>query len=477
MGQVFRGGVDTEPVTGQHLQLYREAQAQADQMRIPLLLPVGNPHARLYIAALDGTGNSMANDNPENWSAVARIYDHMETTKPLNIASGYIEGTYTQEGLLRTPERLLDGRFAHSFDERVETAYYDFCVQARQWLIEDPQAQIRMAGVGFSRGAEEVAALQRMVHERGIRDPKDAVLTRDRDKVIQNIEYADRPLLVAPGKTLQMALLYDPVSTGVGDEERAFPGSTLSVLEIGALHERRDMFKNNDHIPPGFSEDRRNLNVDVPGAHSDVGGTYPTNGLGVLNFNMGVSVLNRLSDRPFLEALPVPEDPAQFVIHRSDQHMMGLYGTRGYDADGVRDRLQDQSPRPGIQGKDPIDPELERQVERRTGPQTPIRDSGEASPQQGDGAREDHHPKTGRVQGPAGDLVDRAFAAYMGHDDRALGKVMDEYRLSPAGRIWSQEQQQFSASLREQEQQQTLQREAALAEQKSAAQASPAMRM
>ena len=44
------------------------------------------------------------------------------------------------------------------------------------------------------------------------------------------------------------------------------------------------------------------------------------NGLGALSFNLGVEFLNWLSGRPYLETRPVPEDPAQFVIQRSDQH-------------------------------------------------------------------------------------------------------------------------------------------------------------
>jgi hypothetical protein len=71
MGQAINRGVDTEPATQEDLDTYRQAQAQLDRMRIPVLLPADDPHARLYIAALDGTGNSMLNDNPETWSVVA----------------------------------------------------------------------------------------------------------------------------------------------------------------------------------------------------------------------------------------------------------------------------------------------------------------------------------------------------------------------------------------------------------------------
>jgi hypothetical protein len=461
MGQVSKRGVDADLATQQDLDTYRQAQAQLDQMYIPVLLPADNPHARLYIAALDGTGNSMINDNPDNWSVVAKIHDQIERTKPLNIASGYVEGTFTQEGLLRTPERLSDGRFGHSFDERVETAYYQFCVQARDWLIEDPQAQIRVAGVGFSRGAEQVAALERMIEERGIRDPEGAKVKFDRDNVIQKIEYADKPLLVAPGKTLQAALLLDPVSTGVKDEDRRLPGSNLGTFEISAQHERRNLFKDNDHVPVGFSEDKRNLNVIVAGAHSDVGGTYDRNGLGTLSFNLSVEFLNRLSDQPYLQKRALPDDPAQYVVHRSDQHMHGLYGTRGYDKDGVRDHVEDQSPRPGIQRKDPINPELETQVERRSGP----------TPENPDRSASRDATQIGLQVSLGSPHRDRAYAALKAGDSDEVGRIAAEFAQSPKGQILIDRGDHLLAQRQAQELQQQIEMQQQLDQQRQSEQA------
>lgn len=166
MGTIGRPpGDDAYPADRDDLDSYRRAHAALEQLRVPVLVRSDNPHERLFVAALDGTGNSLYDDKPENWSAVARIFWQIETTQPDNIAAGYVEGTFTQNGVLRTPERLWDGRFAHTFDERVETAYYDLCVQAKRWLDEDPEARIRVAAVGFSRGAEEAAALLRLIEE------------------------------------------------------------------------------------------------------------------------------------------------------------------------------------------------------------------------------------------------------------------------------------------------------------------------
>lgn len=428
------GGVDIEIVGAEGPESYRSAEEALTQLRIPVLLRKDRPHERLYVATMDGTGNSMFDDEPEKWSAVAKLYDQIEHRKPARIAAGYVEGTYTQNGLLKKPEKLWDGRFGHTFDERVETAYLQLCEQAKKWLDEDPLAQVRIAGVGFSRGAEGVAALERMVHERGIRDPLGVKVERDAENLVVCIQYADRPLLVEPGKTPQVALLFDPVSTGVEEHDRRLPPSTLSTLQITAQHERRDLFPSSQHVPPGFSEDHRNYNAWVAGCHSDIGDTYRRNGLGALSFNLGVEFLNRLSDRPYLEKRPVPDDPAQFVIHRSDQHMGGLYGTRGYDHDGVRDHEDTLAPerlcRRGVvddcNRKQPIDDVLDAQVERRTGV------SLQASPQAMDGRVDDAGDRS--TWPGLNEIVERASRAGASNGSDPMSAVVSEYLRGPWGR-------------------------------------------
>jgi len=462
MGNIIRqsSGVDTYPADTHDLESYRLAEADLANLRVPVLLHADSLHERLYIAALDGTGNSMFDDDPKNWSVVAKINKQVQALQDegvSSVAGGYVEGTYTQEGLLNTPKRLLDGRFGITFEDRVETAYYQLCLQAKAWLREDPQAQIRVAGVGFSRGAEEVAALERMIGERGIRDPDAAAYRKDSEGLITSIQYADRPLLVPPGRTLQAALLFDPVVEGVERFDRRLPSSTMSTYQISAEDERRNLFKGNDHVPPGFSEGNRNLNSIVGGAHSDAGNTYEENGLGVLSFNLGVAFLNRLSDRPYLQKQAIPDDPALFVVHRSEQGMHGLYGTSSYDKDGVRDRLQDQSPQPGLQRKDPISPELEMQIERRAGPTLPgHRRSGNLDDER-------HLDVETMLPGqPEPDksfldaVIDRLSQGALARDDNAMTAAVNDYLRSPLGRQFGGEVAQQRQIMDAQEQRAAL---------------------
>ena len=431
------GGVDVEQAGDVGRDSYDAAENDVGHMRIPVLLHSDRPHERLYVAAMDGTGNSLFDDKQESWSAVAKIHLQVRALEDegiRSIATGYVEGTYTQNGLLKLPEKLADGRFGHTFDERVETAYLQLCEQAKKWIEEDPQAQIRVAGVGFSRGAEQIAALQRMVHERGIRDPLGAQVERDDENLVIRIRYADRPLLVEPGRTLQAALLLDPVGTGVEEHDRRLPPSTLSTLQITAQHERRDLFPSSEHVPPGFSEDRRSYNAWVAGCHSDIGDTYQRNGLGTLSFNLGVEFLNRLSDTPYLEKRPLPADPDQYVIHRSDQHMNGMYGTRGYDRNGVRNQVDALAPEQlcrravvdKCNRKEPIDEALDARVERRTG--TSLR----APAQAGDVGVD---PAGDRSAWPGlNEIVERASGAGATNGSDLMSAVVSEYLRGPWAR-------------------------------------------
>ena len=211
------------------------------------------------------------------------------------------------------------------------------------------------------------------------------------------------------------------MSTGVREHDRRLPPSTLSTLQITAQDERRNLFPASAHLPPGFSEGGRNYHAVVGGSHSDIGDTYARNGLGTLSFNLGVDFLNRLSDRDYLHRRAVPEDPTQFVVHRSEQHMRGLYGTGRYDRQGERGQVELLGPaarcRSGAvracASKAPIDEALEEQMERRTAP------APTQAPPRG--------PDAAFLDG----VVGRLYRSVLSGDDRGMSAAIDDYLRSP----------------------------------------------
>lgn len=316
---VPKDDVRSYPATAADMQRYVDAQVALSRFKVPGLVHSYNPHEYLYVACFDGTGNDK-NKDPLHKSNVGRIADLIGARFDRGdhqIAPGYVAGPGTEDSLWRrTPDALI----GYTYDTRLEQMYDLFIRQAWQWNHADPNAQIRVAGVGFSRGAEQNAGLARLVEERGIQDPTGAIYTKNWHNEITHVEYT-RPPLVPPHQVAQAVVLLDPVGTGAPEQryDRRLPPSVISGLQLIAVDERRGLFKSDHIIDPGLTDDGRFLGLYVPGAHSDVGGGYLRDGLSIRSGNLAIDYLNGLSDAPFLERQPVPENPAMSVIHRSER--------------------------------------------------------------------------------------------------------------------------------------------------------------
>lgn len=324
-------GVSTYPADTHDLDSYRQASLALSRLPAPVLVSASSPHERLFVAGFDGTGNSMYKDAPEHHTNVAEVVKQLESKRLPHISAGYVEGPGTQGGL----DGALDMMKGSTYKARLETMYVQFVEQAKQWIDADPQAQIRIAGVGFSRGAEQAAGFARLVHERGIQDPTGMIVKRDANGLVESIAFT-KPPLVEPGRIPQAVGLFDPVGTGAPREhDRRLPPSVISGFQITAEDERRNLFQSTRIVDPGMSTDGRLLSVTVGGAHSDVGGSYALNGLAIRSGNLMVDYLNALSDRPFFDKRVEPSAPELNVVHRSDEHQF-FCRTSVYDRGGVR---------------------------------------------------------------------------------------------------------------------------------------------
>ncbi|WP_161805591.1 T6SS phospholipase effector Tle1-like catalytic domain-containing protein [Frateuria defendens] len=295
---VLEDGVSYYSADARRLQTYQEAGCDLAQFQAPVLIHADNPHERLYVAAFDGTGNDVHKD-PEHATNVARIdaqIQSLNATGHTQVKAGYVPGPGTQDNFL---ERVWDGVRGSTYDARLEQMYGYFVEQVKEWKAEDPSAEIRVASIGFSRGADQVAGFARRLHERGIVDP-DSRVTRVDEHGHQVTEYTR--YIVPPGQVPQVEGLFDPVGTGVPlKHDRRPPPSVISGFQIIAEDERRAKFKSDHIIDPGLSPGGRFLGVTVAGAHSDIGGSYHRDGLALRSENLMVDYLNALSDRPFLQ--------------------------------------------------------------------------------------------------------------------------------------------------------------------------------
>jgi hypothetical protein len=314
---VLNDDVSSYPATGQQMQSYWAARQQLAQFEVPVLVHAGDPHERLYVACFDGTGNDGYKD-PAHATNVFRISEQIDKLKKAGdpqISGGYVPGPGTQGGL----PGFFDSISGGTYQQRIEEMYRYFIKQAWEWKQADPQAQIRLADIGFSRGAEQAAGFARLVHERGIQDPNGAEYDKDANGMIISAHYTNPPL-VAPGQVLQVEGLFDAVGTGEPyQHDRRPPPSVVSGLHIMALDEHRGAFPSDQIIGPGLTPDGRLLGLQVTGAHSDVGGGYHRNGLAIRAGNMMADYLNQTSERPFLQRSVEPGDPRLTVVHHSEQ--------------------------------------------------------------------------------------------------------------------------------------------------------------
>lgn len=421
---LLEDGVSSYAASPAQLQSYANAADALSAFSAPVLVHSDNPHDRLFVAAFDGTGNDK-NKDPNHATNVAGISDQVERLDDARIQVGYVAGPGTQDNVL---SRAWDGMTGGTYDERLEEMYDKFVTQAKEWKAQDPEAQIRLANIGFSRGAEQAAGFARLVHERGIIDPDSVKLTIDDrgHKHAQATSY-----LVPPGQVAQAEALFDPVNTGRPEaRDRRPPPSVISGFQITAEDERRNKFKSDRIIDPGMSADGRFLGVTVAGAHSDIGGSYHRDGLAIRSDNLMVDYLNALSDKPFLHKSPEPDDPRLNVVHRSEEGLLIYRLDRKVDRDtpnGYNTLLVPRREAGRVTdpyGAEPRDETLNRQFERHPvhigeKMQTPT----------------DHEPPTRpTVANPsAHDMFEALYAAAASKNDAASRQVAQAYAQSPQG--------------------------------------------
>lgn len=330
MGELTRHGT-SRPATQDDLDLYSRAQTLQALQQVPFLRHAEDRHEYLFFVLFDGTGQDVTDPNqlPTNIGVLKKQLDALKFQANLRIGVQYVEGVGTQHSLLA---RAVDGAVPYTWDEKIEKAYRGLATQAKEWKVQNLDAQIRVAEVGYSRGAVLADGLARLVDEYGIVDPDDLRFGRGADGNVT--VHSSRPPLVAPGDVAQAMGLYDPVATNMPrNYDARRPPSVISALALAARDEDRLTFPHEAILEPGLSPDRRFANVLVPGGHSNVGGGNREYGLEVGAFNLMADYLNGLSDKPFLDYRPLPADPVLYTVYQAH----GATAIPGMDKDALRD--------------------------------------------------------------------------------------------------------------------------------------------
>ncbi|MEQ1514330.1 MAG: XVIPCD domain-containing protein [Lysobacteraceae bacterium] len=300
-----------KPATEEQMEAYDRAIAQLATTRVPVLH--ADPRDRVFYALFDGTSND-ADNKPEKMTNVGKMREQFKEMERAgggqfgdgSIAYGYLAGPGTQQG--QPLYKLYDNATGASYGDRLSSMSDKLAEQTKKWQSEytfgdgtpETAMRVRVVSVGFSRGAEQAAGFSREVDEKGIRDK-------------------DGTVLVAPGKTVQVVGLYDPVGTGEPyNNDRRMPHSVLSGFQITAESELRGKFPVSNIIATGVSGDESLSGVRVPGAHGDVGGGPRENGLSNRAGNLMIDYLNSMHREPVFEKMPESLRPELNLIHRPD---------------------------------------------------------------------------------------------------------------------------------------------------------------
>jgi hypothetical protein len=289
--------------------LYEKARNAFESFDVPRLFDRNDPHSRLFVVLADGTENDLK--DLSKYTNVGVLDRELKKNPNSNIAYSYKSGVGTYQGtgsFLDKTAGKLDAAFSFTDRQRSEELYESLSKQVNTWKQDDPEARISVAQVGFSRGCGVAVLLNEMIHERGIKDT-------ETKKIINGKLQPTGEHLVKPGQIRQAALLYDPVTTFMQGDFSLSP-STVSALQLNATHEYRSLFPVTS-IAAGPGQ----LQVDLPGCHTDIGGGYKKDGLARYARDMGNTFLNQLAGHTLFtkQDLP-PRDDASCVIHHSWEH-------------------------------------------------------------------------------------------------------------------------------------------------------------
>lgn len=250
---------------------------------------VANPNLRVFVANFDGTGNDRdLISKGEQASLVAAsdagLHRIIEDSDAQHIATNYYAGVGTRTGTIKG---LTEKIWGVGCERNAKSAHADFVKQVAAWKKDNPNCEIHVHAVGFSRGAAIALHFLNLVDRHGAYKKESAPVNEDR---------------FSPGNVKSSAVLYDNVSTGQGvNLELGVPKSTVAVLHLTAGGEQRELFPlhsvdNHSEAEASFVKGASMMNarpgvdgriryqriqeIELPAArHSDVGGTYVGGGI------------------------------------------------------------------------------------------------------------------------------------------------------------------------------------------------------
>ena len=121
-------GVQARRMTKDELGLLQAAEARLTHVRVPRFLDT--PADRVFVAAMDGTGNNFYKDAAENLTVVALLKEQVEHALHPQLKVGYVAGVGTQDDAV---VRGVDGALALTFRNRALVLLFGSGVDRASW--------------------------------------------------------------------------------------------------------------------------------------------------------------------------------------------------------------------------------------------------------------------------------------------------------------------------------------------------------
>jgi Ca2+-binding RTX toxin-like protein len=294
-------------LTADQLVLYKAAVGAVDALQLPQVGAAATSHTRIYFVAFDGTGNNRASPTAGYTHTNPDLLER-NLSEAVDGSSNYVSNYYKGVATNNSPSDVLDTITGNGAVGIVDDAWNDYIDTAKVWLDADPAADIRVVVTGFSRGSAQAREFLNRVDEYGV--PADHGRVEEvilNDKVLTRTVY---DTLRRPAHSVHSAaMLYDTVATGqdvinpTDADGRPYlrlgiPTSTDLVVHFTAIDEKRTLTFPVTSVlnSPGsssISSDKRLIELPLPGAHSDIGGSYLT-GVDDITYWLGAKVLNKM---------------------------------------------------------------------------------------------------------------------------------------------------------------------------------------
>lgn len=289
--------------------IYADALNRVQTMDVKRIFDPTDPRQYLVFVGNDGTRNDANQAIPTNPRTLFQLVNKAGNDNVLPI---YISGVGTEHDL-----GGLNSALGLGVPLQVSQTMTAITNAVNAVARADSEAKFVFVNADFSRGSGVGREVHNALVEQGVPDLRSAREIVDGEGGTR-VVYVRH--LIAPGAVnIGASLLYDTVSTGVGNlSNMSIPSQVQQTLHLTAANEYRRLFPSTSALNGDGTRNGMVTEMSLPGTHTNIGGgSYDRNGIGAANLELGYTYLQRAG----VPLAPLPNslrlDPSQFVIYDS----------------------------------------------------------------------------------------------------------------------------------------------------------------